>query len=58
MVFGKTKHIEVPYLWIQHEVKDGKLTVKKVGTHNNPSNLLTNAVNGERVTKYVAEMGF
>ena len=44
---GKTRHIEVPYLWIQHEVKEGKLTVKKVGTHNNPSNLLTNAMNGE-----------
>ena len=28
---GKTRHIEVQHLWIQHEVKEGKLTVKKVG---------------------------
>ena len=23
---GKTRHIEVQYFWIQHEVKEGKLT--------------------------------
>ena len=33
---GKTRHIEVQYLWRQHEVKEGKLTVKKVGTNDNP----------------------
>ena len=36
---GKTRHIEVHYLWIQHEVREDKLTVKKVGTHNNPGPL-------------------
>ena len=40
---GKTRHIEVQYLWIQHEVKEGKLNVKKVGTNNNPADLLTKA---------------
>ena len=56
---GKTRHIEVQYLWIQHEVKEGKLTVKKVGTNNNnPADLLTKAINGEKLTKYLAEMGF
>ena len=55
---GKTRHIEVQFLWIQHEVKEGKLTVKKVGTNSNPADLLTKAMNGEKVMKYMAEMGF
>ena len=55
---GKTRHIEVQYLWIQHEVKEGKLTVKKVGTNNNPADLLTKAMNGEKVMKHMAEMAF
>ena len=55
---GKTRHIEVQYLWIKHEVKEGKLTVKKVGTNNNPADLLTKAMNGETMMKYMAEMGF
>ena len=55
---GKTRHIEVQYLWIQREVKEGKLTVKKVGINNNPAELLTKAMNGEKMMKYMAEMGF
>ena len=55
---GKTRHVEVQYLWIQHEVKEGKLTVKKVGTNNNPADLLTEAMNGGKMMKYMAEMGF
>ena len=54
---GKTRHIEVQYLWIQHEVKEGKLTVKKVDTNNNLADLLTKAMNGEKIMKYVAKMG-
>ena len=43
---GKTRHIQIHYLWIQREVKEGKLTVK-VSTNNNPADLLTKAMNGE-----------
>ena len=39
-------------------MKEGKLTVKKVGTNNNPADLLTKAMKGEKVTRYMAEMGF
>ena len=56
--FGKTRHMEVQYVWIQHEAKEGKLTVKKVGTNNNPADLLTKKMCGEKVMKYIAEMGF
>ena len=39
-----SKHIELKYLWIQDEVKEGKLELKKVGTHFNPSDVLTKYV--------------
>ena len=42
---------------LQHEVKEGKLNVKKVGTNNTPADLLTNAMNVEKVTKYMADVG-
>ena len=29
---GKTRHVDVQYLWIQAEVAEGRLAVKKVGT--------------------------
>ena len=39
-----SKHIELKYLLIQDEVKEGKLELKKVGTHFNPSGVLTKYV--------------
>ena len=40
----RSKHIELKYLWIQDEIKEGKLELKKVGTHFNPSDILTKYV--------------
>ena len=40
----RSKHIGLKYLWIQDEVKEGKLKLKKVGTHFNPSDVLTKYV--------------
>ena len=40
----RSKHIELKYLWIQDEIKEGKLELKKVGTHFNPSDVLTKYV--------------
>ena len=54
----KTRHIGVQYLWAQREVKEKMLTVKKVSTNNNPADLPTKALNGEKVMKYVADIGF
>ena len=39
-----SKHIALKYLWIRDEVKEGKLELKKVGTHFNPSDVLTKYV--------------
>ena len=40
----RSKHIELKYLWIQDEAKERKLELKKVGTHFNPSDVLTKFV--------------
>ena len=40
----RSKHIELKYLWIQDEIKEGKLELKKVETHFNPSDILTKYV--------------
>ena len=37
----RSKHIELKYLWIQDEIKEGKLELKKVGTHFKPSDILS-----------------
>ena len=39
---GKTRNIEVRYLWIQHEIHNDQIKVTKVHTDNNPADFLTN----------------
>ena len=39
--FGKTRHIDVQYLWIQQHVFEERLHVAKVGTDANPADILT-----------------
>ena len=48
---GRRGILRSSYLRTQHEVKEGKLTLKKVGTNNNPADLLIKAMNGEKVMK-------
>ena len=38
---GKTRHLDVQYLWIQDEVEKKTLEVKKVNTKENPADLFT-----------------
>jgi hypothetical protein len=38
---GKTKHIHRNFLWIQQRVREGLITIFKVGTADNPSDLGT-----------------
>ena len=53
---GKTRHIDVQYLWIQSEIQDKKLTVTKVGTSENPADLLTKFLKAETVEKHIKYM--
>ena len=54
---GRTRHIDVQYLWIQAEVADGKLQVQKVGTKSNPADLLTKAVNQDNIHRHLKALG-
>ena len=35
----RSKHIELKHLWIQDILSDGVMSLEKVGTHNNPSDI-------------------
>ena len=38
---GRTKHVETRALWVQQQVADGRLRTARVGTQDNPSDILT-----------------
>ena len=38
---GKTKHVAVAYLWLQHKLSQGKVAIKKVPGEENSADLLT-----------------
>ena len=45
---GKAKHLEIQHLWLQEAVRSGKLTVEKIPTETNPSDLGTKHRTSER----------
>ena len=55
---GKTRHIDVQYLWIQGEVMEEKLSVTKVATEENPADVLTKALKPEIMKYHTEKMGF
>ena len=44
---GKTRHIEVQYLWVQEKVSNKQLQVDKIRTNENPSDILTKYVKSD-----------
>ena len=40
----RSKHIELKHLWIQDILSEGVMSLEKVGTHHNPSDILTKFV--------------
>ena len=54
---GKTRHISTQYLWIQEKVGRKEISVSKVGTNENPADLLTKHLKLETVLKHVQAMG-
>ena len=44
----KAKHIEIQHLWLQQAVRSGKLTVKKIPTETNSSDLGPKHLTSER----------
>ena len=55
---GRTRHVQVQWLWIQEEVSAKTLEVKKIlGTHN-MADILTKPVPSEVFDKHLKAMGF
>ena len=48
---GRMKHIELKMLAVQEWLKTGRLRIHKVSTHDNPADLMTKAMNREKLIK-------
>ena len=46
------KHIELKMLAVQEWLKTGRLRIRKVSTHENPADLMTKAMNREKLIKF------
>ena len=55
--FGKQRHIEVEELWMQQELKRGKLTIRKVKGTENTADVGTKAVTKDALEYYLWKMG-
>jgi hypothetical protein len=53
----KTKHIELRYLYMQDLVASGILKLKKIGTHDNTSDLLTKYLSAETTSNHATALG-
>ena len=53
----KTKHIDLRYLYMQDLVASGMLTLKKIGTDENVSDLLTKYLSAETTSKHATTLG-
>ena len=55
---GKAKHIELQHLWLQDAVKQGRISVHKIHTVENPADLMTKALSRERTEHLMNLMGY
>ena len=55
---GRTRHIETAYLWVQDEVLHKRLTACKVGSAENPADLLTKALSANNIERHLYTLDF
>ena len=55
---GKTRHVRVQYLWIQGALQSRDLAIQKVGTADNPADILTKFVCSELMAKHAHCLGY
>ena len=53
---GKMKHLEIRDLWLQKEVRDGKVIVSKIPGEENPADLMTKILNTKDIRERVKGM--
>ena len=54
---GKVEHLEEKQLWLQEQVRSGKVEFQKISRKNNPSNALTHHYTREEAKKHFKHMG-
>ena len=54
---GKLRHIQVRDLWLQQEIKQGRLTVHKIDSKVNPADLGTKPLSWEEIDRHVKILG-
>ena len=57
MGLGKTRHIDVHYLWVQERVRNGDIALQKVKGTENPADLLTKHLGSEDMIRYMSKFG-
>ena len=57
MGLGKTRHIDVHYLWVQERVRSGDLVLQKVKGTENPADLMTKHLSAPDIQKYLVKFG-
>ena len=57
VICGKIKHLEVKQLWLQEQVRSGKVDFQKSLAKNNPSDALTHHYTKEDAKKHFKHMG-
>ena len=55
---GRTRHINVQYLWLQEATDDPNFSLGKISTKDNPSDILTKAVSANVLDVHMKALGF
>jgi len=50
---GKLRHVRVGQLWVQEKAESGELRYRKVKGTENPADLMTKALTGAEIKKYM-----
>ena len=53
---GKMRHLEIRDLWLQKEVRDGKVEVSKVRGDQNPADLMTKVLGSKDISERLSMM--
>ena len=55
---GKTRHIDVQYLWVQERLSAGSFEFKKEGTDDNVGDLFVKHLEEAKSSDFTARLGF
>ena len=50
---GKVKHLQTCELWLQEVVRDKRIEIQKVGTRENPADLMTKYLDSKTATQHL-----